>query len=332
MDEPLIWTLEDILRMSHDAETQDRVWAWDWLKRHHPAEASRHVARGLADPIGTIVNMAIAIHGASPTSEGAEAIAAFRQRGDLHESTQEALDELIRPTSGDSPFGPFYDAVERLAADPAEVWRRAPGMLVAKNEDTVKMAIDALGFQQHQWATNLLLEHFGPLLTSTNVGDLWGALYDLADPRSLPAIEAAWAPGECAVATLYARIHRMAGSRAPLPAGIARDVEAEARRNQEIVAFRASDLAAVSRVPPSLEIRCVECGRTGEYIFEREDLAAILGYAAVKRRGRDPAARSRFVCKYCGATNNYELTLSAQVHAHLALASPEEIAEISGKK
>ena len=50
MTEPLIWTRDDILRFTHEPDSYDRAWAWDWLKRHHGAEASRQAARAILDP------------------------------------------------------------------------------------------------------------------------------------------------------------------------------------------------------------------------------------------------------------------------------------------
>jgi hypothetical protein len=69
MTEPLIWTRDDILRFTHEPDSYDRAWAWDWLKRHHGAEASRQAARAILDPDPGVACTGIAIFASAPTTE-----------------------------------------------------------------------------------------------------------------------------------------------------------------------------------------------------------------------------------------------------------------------
>jgi hypothetical protein len=132
---------------------------------------------------------------------------------------------------------------------------------------------------------------------------VWAALDELRDPRSLPAILAAWIPGQRQAACLYARIHYLAGLTGPQPEGIARDVEEEARYRKELLAFYAAHPRAIWP-KTRRNATCRACGRTGEY--ERAVpalLEAVLPNRGAQARQRLLDENCVMVCKFCGARN-----------------------------
>src|SRR5689334_17890266 len=125
MEEPLIWTRDDIVRFTHDADDYNRNWAWCWLRRHHTDEASRQAARAIADSDGGVVCSGIEAYARAPTTEGAEAIAALKLRRDLPKSVRQRLEYLEHPERENRIDDPLNDEVERLSRDPKALKRKA---------------------------------------------------------------------------------------------------------------------------------------------------------------------------------------------------------------
>lgn len=190
MSEPLIWTCEDIVRFTYEPDFYDRSWAWCWLQRHHPAEASRHAARAIRDPSPSVVCSGLDAFAASPTAEARDAIEELKTRGDLGPSVQERLDGLEHPERKKRFHDPLDDAIERLSRQHAELRREAPSMLRSRRIDPRLIALGALGNQQHQWATDILVDALPVMLTKDDPTIVWDTLDALRDPRSLPAIAA----------------------------------------------------------------------------------------------------------------------------------------------
>jgi hypothetical protein len=301
MDEPLIWTREEIVRFTHDASDGIRSWAWTWLLRHHPREAGRQAARGVADPHVPAALTALLAFEAHPTPEAVKAVEELRGRDDVAPAIHAAIDvaQSGRRTAPD----PREYAFERLSNAPEELKRRIVAMLLGKSDDDHLVAAAALRNQQHRWATDILLTHFAALLTSRDDTEVWATLDELRDPRSLPAILAAWVPGQRRAACLYACIHHLAGLSGPLPEGMARDIEDEARYRKKRDAFHA---AHPHIIWPGVRrsAACYACGRTGEY--ERA-IPALLERLGLRRRAGKKShslgESSVMVCKFCGARN-----------------------------
>ena len=309
MDDLPIWTREEIVRFTRDDDEEVRSWAWTWLARHHPEEAGRQAARGVADPDPLIVYAALAAYEAHPTPEAAIAIEALRARDDLGAGVREAIERLGQPAPPPSDFDLLQEQFDR---DPEELRRRAPAMMLSDDPCVRIDVFYALGHQQWRWATDLLLEHFAAIVTSNEDTELWAALEDLSDPRTLPAILAAWSPGQCRAAQTYARIHRLAGLTGPLPEGIARDVEEAARYDE----LRRLSRQARPGVPRSgarrIDLLCRACRRTGEYECDPPTMAE-LADRLLANGLRVPA---RFPCKFCGTTGELQ---AADMMAALSL-------------
>ena len=324
MEETLIWTREDIVRFTHDDDAFNRSWAWCWLLRHHPEEASRQAARAILDPDAGVVRSGIDAFVAGPTTEGAQALAALRSRGDLPASVRERLEVLDHPERKKKFVDPFEVETERLSRAPLELRRRATEMLRSRDTDDVTVALGALGYQQHEWATDILLENVAWLLTSSDPDIVWDTLDMLRDPRSLPAILAAWVPGELSIAELYARIHRLSRSSSPMPAGIARDAEKERLRSAEARALRKTNPEAAKRGARRLEVRCTACGRTSAHELEPEAIEVLLRFDGAEKQGRKLPEKPIVVCTHCGTANAYEVSFFSQISALGALKTLEE--------
>jgi hypothetical protein len=307
MTEPLIWTRDDILRFTHEPDFYDRSWAWGWLISHHRAEASHQAARAILDPDPSVACTGIAIFASAPTPEAREAIEALSRRTDLEPSVRQELDALDNPVPRRKVEDPIADAIARLSPRHDELRREAPGMLKSRELDPMLVALGALGNQQHQWATDIVVDALPALVTRGDPSMVWDTLGQLCDRRSLPALAAVWEPGEQYVATLYARIHRLSGSGDAVPRGIARDVEEEAARVEAILARRNQSMAGAAPRTRRLEIRCTACGRSGECELALEKLAAVAHYAGAEKAGREGPKGTVFECKHCGVKNAYEL-------------------------
>src|SRR4051794_17299002 len=92
MDERPIWTRQEILRFTHDASDEIRSWAWTWLLRHHPQEAGRQAARGVADPCVSVLLTALLAFELHPTPEAVRAVEELRGRDDLAPTIRAAID------------------------------------------------------------------------------------------------------------------------------------------------------------------------------------------------------------------------------------------------
>ncbi len=302
MDEPLIWTRDEILRFTHDAREGVRSWAWSWLARHHPLEAVRDVVRGIADPYVGVAWTALAAFEAHPTPESVKAVSDLRAREDISRKVRAAIEAALQPGGRKSPPPSAFEVeCERLSRAPEELRRRAPSMLLSKDYDDHLLATGALGNQQHAWATDILLADFAALLTSRDDTEVWSTLDGLRDPRCLPAILAAWVPGEHRAACLYETIHYLAGLTGPLPEALVRDVEDAARHREERRALYAANPNGPSpgaRHPAA----CQVCGRTGEY----ERAIPFPFSLLIPGRGKSKPTfgeDSVMVCKFCGARN-----------------------------
>ena len=303
MDEQLIWTQDDIVRFTHDPDEDIRCWAWTWLLRHHPREAGRQAARGVADPFVPIALAALQAFEAHPTPEAVRAVEDLRSRDDVALAVRAAIEARSRPGGRKQEPDAWVTKCERLSHAPEELKRRAAAMLLGDSYEDHLLATAALGHQRHTWASDILLTHFAALLTSREDTEVWAALDALRDPRFLPAILAAWGPGEYGAACLYACIHHLAGLSGPLPEGIARDLEDDARYRKERDAFLAAYPGArwkgVRR-----SAACRACGRTGEY--ERAIPALLEPFVRRSRAGGMPRSLDEstvMVCKFCGARN-----------------------------
>jgi hypothetical protein len=314
MGEPLIWTCEDMVRFTYEPDDYDRSWAWCWLGRHHPAEASRHAARAIRDPSPGVVCSGIEIFMASETNEGREAVEELKRRSDLARSVKKLLDLLEHPERRKSR-DPFDEEIEQLARRRAELRREAPAMLRSRLVDPVLVALGALGFQQHQWASDILVDALPVLLTGSSTEIVWDTFDSLRDPRSLPAIEAAWTPGEHDIADLYVRIHHLAGGKDPLPRGIALDAEEDRKRTEAARAARKRDPEEARLGPRVLQLRCTACGRTGEYEFAAEALATLMAFDGAEKRGETLPSKALVTCKHCGVNNAYEVTPFSRISA-----------------
>jgi hypothetical protein len=332
MDEPLIWTADDIVRFTRDADESIRSWAWVWLVRHHPREAGRHAARGIADPYVLVALEALLAFEAHPTPEAVRVVEELRGRDDLAPPVRNAIEAMLQPEGrSEAPDLETYEH-ERLRAAPEELKRRAAAMLLGKSDHDAFIAATALGYQQHRWATDIFLDHFAVLLTCRHDKAVWQALENLRDPRSLPAILAAWVPGQLGAARLYATIHHLAGLSGPLPEGLARDVEEEARYRKAMDAFY-----AVHRGVCFPRVRrpatCRACGRTGEYERAIPDLVERLmrKSGAGKKKEGYLGAQGVMVCKFCGAKNADRIESISTSHAPDEAAADEEEDEEDGR-
>jgi hypothetical protein len=308
MDDRPIWTRDAIVRFSHHPDASVRGWAWGRLCRHHPEEAGRQAARGLADPEVPVALTALGAFEAHPTPQAAATLEALRRREGVAPALRAAIEGLGQPDRRKKVHDPEADEDERLANAPEELRRRAPAMLVGPDFSEYLRALAGLGHQQYGWATDILLAHFAVLLTAREDSEVWDALEDLSDPRSLPAIHAAWRPGQRRAACLYARIHDLAGLSGSLPEGIARDVADDTRSREESSAFRLAHPGAPLRGSRRLDVRCRACGRTGEYDTDpagMREMVATKTRAGKTRRALDE--EPVMVCKYCGAKNTYQL-------------------------
>jgi hypothetical protein len=315
MADPLIWTRDDIVRFTYELDDYGRGWAWDWLERHHLAEASRHAARAIRDPSPSVVCNGIHVFGAAPTADAREAIEELRRRPDLASSVTNALGEIDHPGRPRPYEDPINDEIERIWRKHDEVRRDAPAMLRSRDIDRSLVALGALGNQQYQWATDVLVEALPVLLTSGDPAIVWDTFEQLNDPRSLPAIAAVWVPGERDIAAVYARIHRVAGSGEPLPDGIARDAEEERKRSEARRLRLEQRRAETAGDVRHLQMRCTACGRTGDYDFPLEALPAVLVYDGAEKAGKKLPARAIVTCKYCAVSNAYEMGAFSQVSA-----------------
>ena len=196
-------------------------------------------------------------------------------------------------------------------------------MLRSRRLDPVLVALGALGNQQHRWATDILVEALPVLVTAGDTEMVLDTFDQLRDPRALPALAAVWVPGERYVAELYARIHRLAGSRDPLPGGIARDVEEEAKRREARQALRERDPAEAKLGVRRLQLRCTACGRTGDYDFAPEALAAVLRFDGAEREGKQLPSGTVVACKHCGVKNAYAVNAFSRISAEGGLQALE---------
>jgi hypothetical protein len=315
MTDPLIWTGDDIVRFTYEPDSFDREWAWGWLRRHHLEEASRQVVRALRDPSGGVVATGIHIFASAPTAEARELIDEIRRGPDRGLGVQSALAELDHPGRPKTYDDSLDRAVERLSRERDELRREAPAMLRSRDLEPVLVALGALGNQQHQWATDILVDALPVLLTAGDPAIVWDTFDQLRDPRALPAIAAAWVPGERYIASMYARIHRLAGDGTRLPSGIARDAEQERRRIEAALARRGSDPAAAKLADRRLELRCTACGRTGDYEFAAEMLETVIHFGGAEKAGRKLPSTSIMTCKHCGVTNAYEVNTFSWISA-----------------
>jgi hypothetical protein len=302
MDDRLIWTRADIVRFTRDASREIRSWAWGWLRRHHAEEAGRQAARGILDPCPSIALEALVAYEEHPLPEASRAIEELWGRDDLATSVRKAIDTLRRPGGRLNVPEPGVEEIERLSRATEELKSRAKAMILSKSFDDHLVAMSALGYQQHRWATDILLEHFVALLTSRDDTELWSTIDALRDPRFLPAILAAWVPGERNTARIYGIIHHLAGLTGPLPEGIARDLEDYAKYCNERDAFFEAhpdaDWPGIRR-----PAACHACGRTGEY----ERAIPVLLYPFMPRDSkgkiRSLGKTGVMVCKFCGVRN-----------------------------
>ena len=307
MDHLPIWTRDDIVRFTHDTDQGIRSWAWTWLCRHHPNEAGHHAARGLVDPyipIGLEVLQAFETH---PTPEAALAIEALRG-ADVNPAIREAIEALGQcDTKKNAPSSEEIEQT-RLRCAPEELRRRAPAMLLGGHPVERLRALSALACQQYRWATDIILEHFAVLVTSSEDTEVWTAFAELCDPRSMPAILAAWSPGQCFAAKVYARIHYLSGLSGPLPEGVARDAEEAARYEERRRAFHKIQGRASYPGSRRIDFRCRACGRTGEYECDPPTMAAL-----AKTVPMTPTlglwVPTGFTCKFCGTRDELELPL-----------------------
>jgi hypothetical protein len=323
MADPLIWTCDDIVRFTREPDFFDRAWAWEWLHRHHRAVASEQAARAIRDESPSVACTGIHIFASAPTAEAREAIEELGRRADLDPTLREELELLEHPQRRRKIDDPISDAIDRLSLQRDELRREAPAMLRSRRLDPQLVALGALGNQQHQWATDILLDALPVLLTAGDPSIVWDTFDQLRDPRALPALAATWVPGERYVAALYARIHRLAGSGEPLPAGIARDVEEEAKRKEAREALRERDPAEAKLGARRLQIRCTACGRTGDYDVAPEALATVLRFDGAEKKGERIPAETVVACKHCGVKNAYEVNAFSRISAEGGLRALE---------
>jgi hypothetical protein len=327
MDEALIWTRDEIVRFTHDADDGTRSWAWVWLLRHHPREAGRHAARGVADPYVPVALEALLAFEAHPTPEAVKVVEELRGRDDVAPAVRDMIEALLQPKGRkNAPDLETYEH-ERLSDAPEELKRRAAAMLLGKSDRDATAAVVALGYQQHRWATDIILAHFAVLLTRRHDEAVWQALDKLRDPRSLPAILAAWVPGQRAAAWLYACIHRLAGLSGPLPEGMARDVEEEVRYRKVLLAFyEAQRPPRVCFPRVRRPATCRACGRTGDYERAISDLLERLTRksGAGKKKEGYLGEQGVMVCKFCGARNPDRIEPISTSNAPAEAATEEE--------
>jgi len=221
---------------------------------------------------------------------------------------REAIDRLGQPAPPRPAPSDFDLELARFERDPEELRRRAPAMIRSENASHRIRAFLALARQQHRWATDIILEHFATLVTSNEDTQLWGALEGLRDPRTLPAILAAWSPGQCRAAQIYARIHRLAGMTGPLPEGIARDAEEGARYDERRNDFHRANGRGSYPGARRIALLCRTCRRTGEYECDPPTMAELA-------RGLDPMKSlrvpARFPCKFCGTQGELEASMAS---------------------
>lgn len=201
--------------------------------------------------------------------------------------------------------------------------RDAPAMLRSRELDPVLVALGALGNQQHQWATDILMDALPVLLTSDDPSMVWDTFEQLSDPRSLPMIAGVWVPGERYIASVYARIHRVAGLGYRMPDGIARDAEEERKRSEAAIRrFQQKQREKAGDVR-RLQLRCTACGRTGDYDFPLEALPDVVAYDGAEKNGRKVPKKAIVTCKHCGVSNAYEVGAFSQISAAGGLAALE---------
>ena len=258
---------------------------------------------GTGDESPSVACAGIQIFASASTAEGREAIEEIGRHTDLAPTVREELELLEHSERRRKIDDPIADAIERLSPLHDELRRRAPAMLRSRDLDSVLVALGALGNQQHAWATDVLVAALPVLLTAGDPSMVWDTFDQLRDPRALPALAAAWVPGDRYVAELYVRIHRLAGSRDPLPNGIARDVEEEAKRREAREALRERDPAAAKLAARRLQLRCTACGRTGDYDFALEALARVERFHGAEKKGEKLPSQTVVKCKHCGVRN-----------------------------
>ncbi len=207
------------------------------------------------------------------------------------------------------PEGEGVELRRYLEAQPEALRALGPGSLDAREGRAQHEVLQSLGFHNAAWVTELLRPRFEALLHTDYPEHLLTTLEHLGDVSFLPALVAAWKPGEERIAHTARHLARIAGSADTLSPALVADAE---RAHLKAAQARAPSVlgraaAVVGSTPSStVELRCNRCKRRGRYV---------LGPALVhpdplcsKREGWDGVTFSRIVvCKHCGAEDDYTL-------------------------
>jgi hypothetical protein len=196
---------------------------------------------------------------------------------DLSGELRTFVDDIILGVPDVSISDHEYELLEELLLQHPNVFRDRAELLLFEGDAVDRLPIlHALGETNGPWASEFLMERLEDLLQTEGVADVWDALLELSDPRTLDVAVDEWRPGEWIVAACAGRVAKLTGAFEHLDEDLRQDYRQQQRRKREfydqahdIVEQEQSLGDTIDDGPIVLPLKCTECGQIYSYELDR---------------------------------------------------------------
>ncbi|MDB4932644.1 MAG: Protein export cytoplasm protein SecA ATPase helicase, partial [Myxococcaceae bacterium] len=200
-----------------------------------------------------------------------------------------------------------------MAKHPEALARLLAASLTTDPPRSLEQLFRAIALLNSRTASALLRGAFERVLALGATDPLMQTIEALGDPALLPDVLGAWRPGERVIARTAALLAALGGGAYALPAAVRAEADAQAALIAKTKVPRRDQMAlfeAMMAEPLRLQLRCRACGRASHHLAGRATLHP--DREECLRDGWDGVCFERiFVCKYCGAEDDYALTKPA---------------------